>query len=179
MSTTTDVNTSLAEGESVEPASSTSATKPISQVVSFRLAKEEYGLNIMRVQEIILIGEITEVPEVPEYIRGLINLRGQVIPIVDLRKRFGLEACESTEHTRIIVVNAQDTTFGIVVDAVSEVQRIDEEQIEPPPTGLVGLEHAYIHGLVKMEDKIMILLNLEGILNHEDKEALTGAVNTP
>ena len=109
----------------------------LSQVVSFRLAKEEYGLDIMRSQEIILMGDITQIPEVPDYICGLINLRGKVIPIVDLRKRFCLEAGEATEHTRIMVVNTRTTTFGIVVDAVSQVLRIEANQIEPPP-GLVG-----------------------------------------
>lgn len=145
-----------------------------SQIVSFRLANEEYGLDIMGVQEIILMGEITEIPEVPDFIRGLINLRGKVIPIVDLRKRFLLEASESTEHTRIVVVNASGSTLGIVVDAVNEVLRIEPSQIEPPPTSLVGVEQAYIKGLVKMEDKIMILLKLENILT-QDEEAQIGS----
>lgn len=144
----------------------------LSQVVSFRLANEEYGLDIMRVQEIILMGEITAIPEVPEYIRGLINLRGKVIPIIDLRRRFGLGVGETTEHTRIVVVNAAGTTFGVVVDAVNEVLRIEARQIEPPPMGIVGLEQAYIKGLVKMGDKIMILLNMESILTSDEQSAL-------
>lgn len=151
------------------------ASASISQVVSFRLANEEYGLDIMTVQEIILMGNITEIPEVPAFIRGLINLRGKVIPIVDLRKRFGLEAGEATEHTRIIVVNANGSTFGIVVDGVSEVLRIEAEKIDPPPTGLLGLEQAYIKGLVKMGDKIMILLNIDSILSDEDQTTLDGS----
>lgn len=151
-----------------------------SQVVSFRLSNEEYGLDIMRVQEIILMGHITEIPEVPEYIRGLINLRGKVIPIVDLRRRFGLEATDATEHTRIIVVNARESTLGIVVDGVSEVLRLDTNQIEPPPTGLLGLDQAYIKGLVKMGEKIMILLNMDTILSDEDQTAIaeSGASKT-
>ncbi len=151
------------------------ATTSTTQVVSFRLANEEYGLDIMRVQEIILMGQITEIPEVPSFICGLINLRGKVIPIVDLRKRFRLEAKASGEHTRIIVVNAADNTFGIVVDAVSEVLRIDAGQMEPAPTGLLGLDQAYIKGLVKMPDKIMIVLNLDNILSHDDQTALSDA----
>lgn len=154
------------------PGNSTSTERHLSQVVSFRLAKEEYGLDIMSVQEIILMGEITKIPEVPDYIRGLINLRGKVIPIIDLRKRFDLEACEATEHTRIIVVNAAGTTFGIVVDAVSQVLRIESNQIEPPPQGLVGLDQAYIKGLVKMELKIMILLNMEAVLSVDEQAKL-------
>ena len=91
----------------------------VSQIVSFRLGYEEYGVDIMRVQEIILNGQITKMPEVPDYICGLINLRGHVIPIVDLRMRFGMAAAENNEHTRI------------VVDAVDEVLRINAEQVEP------------------------------------------------
>lgn len=150
----------------------------VSQIVSFRLANEEYGLDIMKVQEIILMGEITEIPEVSDFIRGLINLRGKVIPIVDLRKRFGLDTGDLTEHTRIIVVDTTDATFGIIVDAVNKVLRIDEKQMEPPPTGLLGAEQAYIMGLVKMEEKIMILLNLDRILSVQDHDRLSGSLET-
>lgn len=143
-----------------------------SQVVSFRLANEEYGLDIMAVQEIILMGEITAIPEVPDYVRGLINLRGKVIPIIDLRRRFGLGGGETTEHTRIVVVNAAGATFGVVVDAVNEVLRIEAGQIELPPRGIVGLEQAYIKGLVKMNDKIMILLNMECVLSQVEHASL-------
>ena len=147
----------------------------LSQVVSFRLAKEEYGLDIMRIQEIILMGEITQITEVPDYICVLINLRGKVIPIADLRKRCCLEAGEATEHTRIMVVNTRTTTFGIVVDAVSQVLRIEADQIEPPPPGLVGLEQAYIQGLVKMQEKIMILLNVDAVLSQKEETQLAEA----
>jgi purine-binding chemotaxis protein CheW len=147
--------------------------KGIAQVVSFRLANEVYGLNIMNVQEIILPGEITQIPEVPSYIRGLINLRGQVIPIVDLRKRFELDAEPATEHTRIVVVNTSaGITFGVVVDAVTEVLRVEPSQVEPPPTGLAGLERSYIRGLLKQEERIMILLNMECVLSQDDHALL-------
>lgn len=148
------------------------------QVVSFRLADEEYGLDIMKVQEIILVGEITEIPEVPEYLRGLIDLRGKVIPIVDLRRRFGLEAGNCTEQARIVVVNTGESIFGIVVDAVNEVMRIAPSQIEPPPNGLLGVEQAYIKGLVKMEDKIMILLNIDRILSKSDTSRIAESAAT-
>ena len=104
----------------------------VSQIVSFRLANEEYGIDIMRVQEIILMGQITCMPEVPDYICGLINLRGHVIPIVDLRRRFRLPAAADNEHARIIVVNVNRQTIGIVVDAVNEVPRVNPDQAEPP-----------------------------------------------
>lgn len=147
----------------------------VTQIVSFRLANEEYGVDIMRVQEIILPGQITKMPEVPDFICGLINLRGHVIPIVDLRKRFELPAAEQTEHTRIIVVNLGNKTIGMVVDAVSEVLRINEDQIDPPPSSVAGIDHAYITGLVKMDEKLLILLNIEDILSQEDKAKLNAA----
>jgi purine-binding chemotaxis protein CheW len=155
-----------------------SAPAGVSQIVSFRLANEEYGVDIMRAQEIIMPGQITRVPEVPDYICGLINLRGHVIPIVDLRKRFGLNAKPNDEHTRIIVVNVASKTIGIVVDAVTEVLRINAGQIEPPPSSVSGIDHDYIRGLVKLEDKLLILLNIERILSRRDQtkmdEAVTG-----
>lgn len=144
----------------------------VSQIVSFRLANEEYGVDIMRVQEIILMGQITRMPEVPDFICGLINLRGHVIPIVDLRKRFGLSVAQNNEHTRIIVVNVNEKTIGIVVDAVDEVLRINADQVEPPPSSIAGIDHTYIRGLVKFEDKLLILLNIENILSDEEQAKL-------
>lgn len=145
------------------------------QVVSFRLANEEYGLDIMGVQEIILMGKITTIPEVPEYVCGLINLRGKIIPIIDLRKRFGLEAGDPTEHTRIIVFNCGSQTYGIVVDAVNEVIRLEASKVEPPPKGVVGIDSTYIQGLVKMEERIMILLDSEGIISQGDQAAIASS----
>ncbi len=147
----------------------------ISQIVSFRLANEEYGVDIMRVQEIILLGQITKMPEVPDFICGLINLRGHVIPIVDLRKRFSLASDEDSEHTRIIVVNVEGKTIGMVVDAVNEVLRINVDQVEPPPSSIAGIDHTYIRGLVKFEEKLLILLNIENILSADEQSKISGA----
>ncbi len=143
-----------------------------SQIVSFRLANEEYGVDIMRVQEIILMGKVTRVPEVPEFICGLINLRGHVIPIVDLRMRFGLDASTESEDTRIVVLNVGSRTIGIVVDAVNEVLRIQPDQVEPPPSSIAGVDQEYIRGLVKFESKLLILLDIENILSRDDDTAL-------
>lgn len=171
--TTTAIAAAGVSNENVTGAKSANVEHGFSQVVSFRLANEEYGLNIMDVQEIILTGEITKIPEVPDYIRGIINLRGKVIPIVDLRMRFGLEASSHSEHTRIVVVNTKGgTTFGVVVDAVSEVVRVEASQVEPPPTGLAGLDSSYIRGLLKQEERIMILLNMECVLSQDDQSLL-------
>lgn len=138
------------------------------QLVSFRLAQEEYGIEITKVQEIILMGEITRVPQTPPYIKGLINLRSTVIPIVDLRLRFGLPPQDPTDDTRIMVVNVGGKTIGIIVDAVSEVLRVSHEQIAPPPATVSGLGRDYLTGLVKLENRLLILLNIDRLFSEEE-----------
>jgi len=142
------------------------------QLVSFRLAQEEYGIEITKVQEIILMGEITRVPQTPPYIKGLINLRSTVIPIVDLRCRFGLSEQETGDETRIMVVNVAGKTIGIIVDAVSEVLRISHEQIAPPPPTVAGLGREYLTGLVRLENRLLILLDIDKILDEEQTAAI-------
>lgn len=143
-----------------------------SQIVTFKLGLEEYGVDIMRVQEIILLGAITRVPEVPDFIEGVINLRGNVIPIVDLRKRFKLVKVERGEETRIIVVNVGSKTMGIVVDAVDEVLRISTSEIDNPPSTISGLGQEYLKGLVKLENRLLILLDIDRILKLDEQESL-------
>jgi purine-binding chemotaxis protein CheW len=142
------------------------------QLVSFRLAREEFGIEITKVQEIILLGEITRVPQTPDFIKGLINLRSAVIPVVDLRLRFGLPAEEPTDETRIMVVNVGGKTLGVVVDAVSEVLRVSRDQIVPPPPTVAGLGHEYLTGLVKLDSRLLILLNIDRILGDEETAAV-------
>lgn len=155
-------------------ASTGAVESTLSQLVGFRLGGEEYGVDIMKVQEIILPGEITEVPQVPDFIRGLINLRGHVIPIVDLRKRFGLAASEPTEETRIVVLNMEGRTIGAVVDSVSEVLRISPEQVEPPPPGVAEENGDYVIGLVKLPERLLILLNANALVSEEEQMAESG-----
>lgn len=138
------------------------------QLVTFRLGNEEYGIEITKVQEIILMSEITRVPHMPPYIKGLINLRSTVIPIIDLRLRFGLPEQPDTDDTRIMVVNVHGKTNGIIVDAVSEVLRISSEQIAPPPPTVAGLGQDYLIGLAKLERRMVILLDIEKTLRDED-----------
>ncbi len=140
------------------------------QLVSFQLAQEEYGIEITKVQEIILMGEITRVPQTPPYIKGLINLRSTVIPIVDLRLRFGLSEQPRTDETRIMVINVAGKTIGIIVDAVSEVLRISQEQIAPPPPTVAGLGEEYLIGLAKLDSRLLILLDIDGILIEKELE---------
>lgn len=158
--TTTTTETPISESLQAEGVTSL-------QLVSFRLAQEEYGIEITKVQEIILMGEITRVPQTPPYIKGLINLRSTVIPIVDLRLRFGLAQDGLSDETRIMVVNVAGKTIGIIVDAVSEVLRIGQGQIAPPPPTVAGLGHDYLTGLVKLEKRLLILLDIDKILGQE------------
>lgn len=138
------------------------------QVVSFRLANEEYGIEITKVQEIILVGEITRVPQTSPYIKGLINLRSSVIPIVDLRLRFGMVEEPTNDETRIMVMNVAGKTIGIIVDAVSEVLRISKDQIAPPPPTISGLGRDYLTGLAKLEKRMLILLDVDRLLSAGD-----------
>ncbi len=163
--TTTAVTSSLASGKRGEGIGTM-------QLVSFRLAQEEYGIEITKVQEIILMGEITRIPQTPEYIKGLINLRSSVIPIVDLRLRFGLAEETVTDETRIMVVNTSGKTIGIVVDAVSEVLRVSHEQIAPPPPTVVGLGRDYLTGLVRFDKRLLIMLDIDKILNNDESQVL-------
>ena len=133
------------------------------QVVSFDIGTEEYAVDILEVQEIIRMVEITPVPKAPYYVEGVINLRGKVIPIVDLRLRFGLSAAERTKETRIVVVDVSRIILGLVVDSVSEVIRIPSSLIEPPPNGKQG--GAEFHkGVGRVDGRLLILLDLNRLL---------------
>ncbi|MGE4557805.1 MAG: chemotaxis protein CheW [Desulfovibrionaceae bacterium] len=142
------------------------------QLVTFSIGDEEFGVDILRVQEIIRMMEITKVPRAPEFVEGVINLRGKVIPIVDLRKRFGLEPHEHDKHTRIIVIEIINMIVGFVVDAVSEVLRIPANTVEPPPAVVSGLESEYISGVGKLADRLLILLDLNRLLSGEERNML-------
>lgn len=138
------------------------------QLVVFRLAREEYGLPITRVQEINRLAPITKLPQTPSFMEGIINLRGRIIPVIDLRKRFQLEVMEHTDNTRIIIVEVNGQTVGIIVDAVHEVVRLEQEQIEPPPPSFV-LDAQYIHGVGKVDGRLLILLNINAVLSSQEE----------
>lgn len=142
------------------------------QLVVFELAKETYGVDISRVQEIIRFQEITKVPKVPDFIEGVINLRGNVIPVIDLRKRFDFEEIEKTNASRIIVVEVDQYTVGMVVDAVSEVVRVNETSIEPPSNIIADIDTDYLSGVCKFEDKLIILLELSKVLSASQQAEL-------
>ena len=136
--------------------------------LTFQLEGEEYGLEILKVREIIGIMEITPVPQTPPYVKGVINLRGRVIPVIDLRLKFGLNEAEHTSETCVIVVDVHNILMGIVVDTVSEVLDIDEKQIEPAPKFGTNLKTDYILGMGKINDKVKILLSIDNVLSSEE-----------
>jgi purine-binding chemotaxis protein CheW len=139
------------------------------QVVSFRLGGEEYGLEILRVQEIIRMVGLTRVPNSRKFVEGVINLRGKLIPILGLRKRFGLEPRESDRGTRIIVVEVAGEVIGFEVDSVSEVLRIPVETIEPPPR-LSRHNNEYVSGVGKLQDRLLLLLDINRVLAEPSAE---------
>ena len=138
------------------------------QLVIFHLAKEEYGLPITKVQEINRLVPITRLPQTPSFMEGIINLRGFIIPIVDLRKRFQLPAVEHTDETRIIVVEVNGQTIGIIVDSVAEVVRLSQASIEPPPPAFI-LDAQYVHGVGKLDERLLILLDIDKILTSQEE----------
>ncbi|RRD70090.1 MULTISPECIES: chemotaxis protein CheW [unclassified Desulfovibrio] len=143
------------------------------QLVTFSIGDEEFGVNILKVQEIIRSMEITKVPRAPEFVEGVINLRGKVIPIIDLRRRFGLKPKAHDKNTRIIVIEITNIVVGFVVDAVSEVLRIPASTVEPPPPVVAGVDSEYISGVGKLADRLLIMLDLDRLLSSDDMELLT------
>jgi len=134
------------------------------QLVSFKMGNEEFGVDILKVQEINRMLQVTHVPNSPPYVEGVINLRGKVIPVINLRQRLGLESKEWDKHTRIIVMELSGKTVGFVVDAVSEVLRIPKSVTEPPPEMGDKANADYIMAVGKLEDRLLTLLDLEKVL---------------
>jgi purine-binding chemotaxis protein CheW len=144
--------------------------------LTFKLASEEYGVEILKVREIIGFMKITAVPQMPCYMKGVINLRGKVIPVVDLRLKFGLQEAEHTDQTCIIVVDV-GTEIGVIVDTVSEVLDIAGDDIDPPPVS-AGTSTEFILGMGKVNDEVKILLNINKVLSQEEVQALSSVAAT-
>ncbi len=144
------------------------------QLVSFKIGSEEFGVDILKVQEINRMVEITKVPQAPHYVEGVINLRGKVIPIVDLRKRFNLELKEHDKNTRIVVVDIGGNIMGLVVDSVSEVLRLPSSTIEPAPEIVTGINSEYIKGVAKLEDRLLIFLDLSKVIDMNEMAGMAG-----
>ena len=144
----------------------------ILQLVTFKLGNEEFGVDILKVQEINRMMVITRIPNAPPFIEGVINLRGKIIPIVDLRKKLGFDNGngEYEKTTRIIVVELDGLVLGFIVDSVSEVLRIPENTIEPPPSIVGGVESDYIEGVGKLDNRLLILLELKKLFTSTDRK---------
>lgn len=139
-----------------------------SKFLTFQLQDEEYGLEILKVRELMGIMNITPVPQTPPYVKGVINLRGQVIPVMDLRSKFGLPEGEYDQKTCIVVVDVKGMLMGIVVDTVSEVLDIQSNNIEPPPSFGTEVNIEYILGMGKVDDEVKILLDIEKVLSSDE-----------
>ena len=142
------------------------------QVVSFRLGVEEYAVEITKVKEIILVEGITKVPQMPAYIEGVINLRGTVIPVLDLRKRFDIGCTQITEHTRIVVTRLEGRIIGMIVDSVSRVMKIPRANIQPPPETIACVAGEYLVGVAKLDDRMQLVLDIDKVLRVDEKAQL-------
>ena len=172
----TQTNTTL---ESPENNASTSDVAGVSedqlQLVTFGIGEEEYGVDILAVQEINRMMELTRVPQSPADIEGVINLRGKIIPVLDMRKRFKLSSSEQNEQSRIIVVEVHSRVIGFIVDCVHEVLRISRKIVEPAPEMVCSLDSDFIAGVGKLDDRLLILLDLNKLFDSQTVEAATRA----
>ena len=143
------------------------------QLVVFELANELYGIDIAVVESIIKVQAITQLPQTPDYIKGLTNLRGTVLPVIDLRIRFGLDVQKDTKQTRVIIVTMGNIKVGMMVDSVSEVLRVPDESIGPLPPMVNSANSVFLKGIVRLENRLIILLEVEKVLSLEGQQTLS------
>ncbi len=144
----------------------------ILQFVSFTIGNEEYAVNILQVQEILKMMEITAIPQTPAFIEGIVNLRGKVVPVINLRTKLNLDKIEYDHNTRIIVVNINDKTIGFIVDNVREVLRIPKSITELPPQLVNGINTEYFSSIAKLENRLIIILNIDNLLSKDEIDKL-------
>lgn len=142
------------------------------QYVTFLLGDEEYGLEIMAVQEIIGFTHITHVPHLPDFIKGVINLRGTVVPVIDLRLKFGLGQVEYNNHTCVVVVKMEERVMGMIVDVVSEVVNFPDGAVEPAPAFGTNIRADFIKGMGKIGDRLVIIMDIDRVLSNEELAAI-------
>jgi purine-binding chemotaxis protein CheW len=145
------------------------------QLVLFMMSGSEFGVEIQQVREINRVGEITKVPKAPEFLEGVMNLRGRIVPVVDLKKRFKLPSVKETSQSRIIITEVGDQFIGLWVDKVTEVLKIAPSAVAPPPEMILTIAGEYLSGLVEVKDRLVILLNLPRILRLDEIKALADA----
>ena len=143
-------------------------TENIRQFVEFKLGEEEYGVDILQVKTIERMMDITRVPKAPQFVEGVINLRGEIVPVIDLKKRFDLPISQETDNTRIIIVNVDDITVGMIVDSANEVIQLPQDAIEPAPSIVGGIDSDFLEGVGKMDGKLLIILDLSKILKSNE-----------
>lgn len=143
------------------------------QLVSFMLADEEYGVEVLKVREIIRMPTITKMPNTPSYVEGVINLRGKVIPIISMRNRFGLMESENNSQTRIMVMDVAGSLTGFIVDAVSEVIRIHSSEIQPPPSMVVasGIGQEFITGVFNHQERLLIIMDVDRMFTDDERDS--------
>jgi len=142
------------------------------QAVVFLLNNSYYGVPILQVQEIVKMSSITKVPNTPEFVEGILNLRGNIVPIIDLRKRFYLPKVEVLDSWKILILKIEEMQFGVMVDQISEVEKIHSSLIEIPPKVVSGVKGDFISGIAKIKDRLLILLDTNKLLSHSEKEML-------
>ena len=142
------------------------------QFVVFKLGEELYGVEILQVQTIERMLELTAVPDAPEFVEGVTNLRGEVMPVIALRKRFGLPDAEQTDQTRIITVNILEKQIGMIVDEASEVVKVSKDAIEDPSQIVGGVKDTYLEGVAKLENRLLIILDLRKVFREEEISSL-------
>jgi len=171
-----DTQTATATAEQTDQTISPSGIDgELLQLVSFEVGDEEYAVPILCVQEINRIMQITRVPQSPPFVEGVINLRGRIIPVIDLRKRFGLNKLKDSNDVRIIVVEVASRVLGFTVDRVNEVLRINSSIVEPPPAMVCGHDSDYVQGVGKLDDRLLILLHLEKLFTTDEMAELEQA----
>ena len=159
-----------AEQQSIESTENRVELEDSTNLVTFRLGSGEYAIDIMQAKEIIKMEKITLIPNAPDFVEGVINLRGNIIPIIDLKKRFNLEEIEGDKNTGIIIVKIEDVDMGIIIDSISKVVSISNSDIQPPPPMLSGIGQKYIKGVGKLEDKLLVVLDLEKLFTTDDDD---------
>ncbi|PID62403.1 MAG: chemotaxis protein CheW [Ignavibacteriae bacterium] len=150
----------------------TVVTEELLKLVSFKIDEAEFGVDILRVQEINKMMELTTVPNTPAYVEGVVNLRGRIIPVLNLRARLGIPLKEYDDKTRIIVIELEDKTIGFIVDEVKEVLRIPKDITEQPPDIVSGVDSDFITAIGKLENRLLILLDLNRVLANEETGSL-------
>lgn len=164
----------------VEPTANTYNTKTTSaagEYLTFVLGSEEYGLEILKVQEIRGYDAVTQIANTPDFIKGVVNLRGKIVPIVDLRIKFHLSKVEYNEFTVVIILNLSGRVIGIVVDGVSDVTALKDEQIRDVPSLVTSIDTKYIVGLATVESQMLILVDIERLMSSDDMAVLDAAVH--